>query len=221
MNSRSYSIDDAMEETKQPKGVVEQYRRVLIQYGVIKNNESLNYQHVCMLKEAVKIKEECNVTWESSFKKIIFTEIPEQVYTDFRFDNIMIIKNLIWLIKKKRYEVIKLSSNISSTDDEFHYIFDIIIDNFVLLSQNIDAWEGSAGTDGNPVDTFYARSEQNNDFYLIVGKYDFNSKSEGLHVFYSPQPYFNIMNLRYITGGSTKNGVFKELLDAYFSIINA
>ena len=91
------------------------------------------------------------MTWESSFKQIIFSEIPKQVYTDFRFDNIMIIKNLIWLIKKKRYEVVKLPSNISSIDDDFHYIFVILIDNFVFLSDNIDAWEGSMGTDGRAI----------------------------------------------------------------------
>ncbi len=193
-----YSVQKIMAYFKErgfdiKQGTVENFRTKLCAMGIIGNNQLLSQKHLKVLEDIVREKNE-TVTWEELFKKHIFINFYEELQIDFKWNIEIIIKSLIWQVKRKVYRVNAL--NLKDNAEDFQ-IFCFCIENFLKMEEYWEAYEGSFGTDGNSVTSFKIKTPEGNTYY-IIGKYNQYSKNEDMHIFYSTTEQFDIMQFRYI-----------------------
>lgn len=203
------TVNEIMELTKQKRGTVEQFRGELIKYSLITNNESLDNRAFETFKNSIRYKDQEEKTWSLAMKKAIQEEYGEEMKLPFVWSPDIILKNLIWEIKNDLVNVYGNNGIIEGND--FHTIFEIIIDNFKEMSKTFDDYENSFGTDGNPITTYKCCGKDY--IYYIVGKYNHITGNEDMHVFYNDGIHFNIMRCKHICGGSSNKGRIGQLRD--------
>jgi hypothetical protein len=207
MEGITMTVNEIIQLTGQKRGTVEQFRNELQKYRLIGNNESLDDRAVMVFKRAVEYREVGHSTWIDSMQKAIQEEYGEEMELPFYWTKEIILKHLIRQINKGvvRVEV----GNTDVDTDDFHIIYELIIDNFKELGESLDVYKGSFGTDGNPVNTY--KCIGNGYLYYIVGKHNHMTDSEDIHVFYNDGEQFNIMKCKHICGGNCSKGRLEEL----------
>lgn len=211
----NYTVELFMAETGQKRGTIEEFRKVLRDVNILEQNESLNESHLDLFRKVQSYKNANGVTWSDAFEIVISdTLLFSKVKVD--FDNNIILKDLLWRINEDLLKVTQPLLNLDRTSkeyhEEFHNILEVIIDNFTY--QDAGTFKDSRGTDGNPITTFKCEDVNNEYFYYLIGKYSHVLKTEEIHVFYNDSKYFNVMKLKYITGGNSKEGIYSELFNA-------
>lgn len=201
-----FTVKDVMKQTNLQRGTIEQFRNELQKYQIIKNNESLNERAVTVLQKAIEYKINGQNTWSVAMQKSIQEEYSEELKLPFEWTTTIHLKHLIWLIENDQ---LKLIGDTHDNVLEFHVIYQVIIDNFIELGKKHEAYQGSFGSDGNPVITFKCVGE--NFCYYIVGKLNHITGDEDIHLFYCDSAHFNIMRCNHICGGSAEKGLLKEL----------
>lgn len=204
------TVNEVMEITGQKRGTVEQFRTILQSYSLISNHESMDRRSVEAFKNAIRFKDQDNsLTWLVSMQKAILLEYGEEMVIPFNWSNNIILKHLIWCIKNEHIQVEKVSLN--SPDESFHIVYELIIDNFREISTLENIYDGSEGTDGNPVTSYMCKGEDY--IYIIAGKYNHITKAEDINVFYNEGSNFNIMKCKYVCGGNCDKGRIHELYE--------
>lgn len=201
------TVNDVMAQTGLQRGTVEKFRNELQQYGIIKNNESLNERAVEVLKKAAEYKNTEKSTWSQVMQKSIQEVYSEELKLPFEWTSQVHLKHLIWLIENNKVKVI---GDTDDNDLEFHVIYDVIIDNFMELGKKYETFQGSFGCDGNPITTF--KCEGKDYSYYIIGRLNRITGNEDIHVFYCDTVHFNIMKCIHVCGGSADKGLLRELL---------
>lgn len=201
------TVKEIMELTGQKRGTVEQFRSELQKFKLIANNESLDDRAVNVFKKAIEYKKAKQNTWIDSMQKAIQDEYGEEMELPFYWTKEIILKHLIWQIEKG--EAIVKNDNTKYESEDFHVIYQIMIDNFKELGKTQDVYKGSFGTDGNPITTY--KCIGNDYLYYVVGKYNHITANEDIHVFYNDGVKFNIMKCKHICGGSCRKGRMEEL----------
>lgn len=201
------TVNEIMELTGQKRGTIELFRSEILRYKVIGNNQSLDERAVEVFKTAIEYRKDGNITWVDAFQKAIQEEYSEEMELPFYWTKEIVLKHLIWSIKKGIVKVVRDDNDDKETD--FHVIYEIMIDNFKELAKFEDAYKGSFGTDGNPIITYKCIGTDY--LYYIVGKYNHVTENEDSHVFYNEGKAFNIMKCKHICGGSSDKGKLEEL----------
>lgn len=188
---------------------IEQFKNELQTYGLIKNDKLLDKRALSTFQQAIQYKEINEYNWNDAMQRAIQEEYGEEMLSHFSWKTEIILKNLIWKIKHKKIDVISINNTVSEGNEDFHVIYQIIIDNFEELGKEIPIYKYSSGTDGNPITTFICKGKDH--MYYLVGKYNSFTKSEDMHVFYNDDTEFNIMKCTHICGGSSNKGKLKDL----------
>lgn len=210
------TIDEIIEQTSQNRETIEEFRIKLQEYGLIGIHKSLDQRAVETFRKAVEYFEaieDKETDWSDSVQRAIQEEYGEEMKLPFVWENDILLKNLIWKIKNRRVNVGRANNEIRGTEhsEDFHIIYQIIIDNFEIMGKTIDVYNKCYGTDGNPASTFICKGKDY--IYYIVGKYNGLTKQEDVHVFYNDGIEFNLMKCKHICGGYSEKGRLKELLD--------
>ncbi len=206
------TVDEIMELTGQKRGTIEQFRNVLQKYRLIDKHESLNKRAVSTFMKAVEYKEAKVNNWTDSIERAVQEEYGEEMDLPHEWDRKIILKDLIWKVKNQRVTVERVGSSIPTNgvhSEEYHIVFEIIIENFVEMGKTIDTYKNSYGTDGNPVTTFICKGKDY--VYYVLGKYNSITLSEDIHVFYNDGIEFNLMKCEHICGGNGDKGQLDEL----------
>lgn len=205
------TVDDIIKITGQKRGTIEQFRGELIKYRLISNNESLNDRAVNVFKKSINYRYEENLTWSNAMQKAIQEEYGEEMELPFYWTKEIILKDLIWKVKKGivSVEKTKMFEEDGYDDLNSYAIYGLMIDNFRELGKELDIYKGSFGTDGNDTITYICKGKDY--IYYVVGKYNCITKNEDMHIFYSDGLEFNIMKCKHICGGSSDKGRLKDL----------
>lgn len=203
------TIDEIIQLTGQKRGTVEQFRNELSKYSLIEKHQAVDEKAFKTFKKAVEYKEELQNTWSESMQCAIQEEYGEDMKIPFYFTKNSILKNLIWEIDKG---IVTIKTVGNSDDQNFHIVYNIIIDNFTELARKMDVYKDSYGTAGNPMTTFICEGKEY--IYYVVGKYNAITKKEDMHVFYNESANFNIMKCTHICGGDANKGMLAELYNA-------
>lgn len=205
MEDINMTVNEIMELTGQKRGTIEQFRNELQKYKLIGNNESLDDRAVNVFKKVIEYKRTEQSTWIDSMQKAIQEEYGEEMELPFYWDKETVLKHLIWEIEKG---VVRVESPDDNPED-YHIVYEVIIDNFKILGENLDVYKDSFGTDGNSIITYKCIGKDY--LYYIVGKYNHITGNEDMHLFYNDGAQFNIMKCKHICGGSCSKGMLEQL----------
>ncbi len=207
-----YSVNEIINLTNQKRGTVESFRDELLSQEIIKNNQSLDDRAFQVFKNSIKYKSQDNITWKIAMKKAIQQEYGSELKLPFRWVSSIIIKDIIWNINNNKNFSVQDINELSMNKDEYHILFEVMIDNFKELGRDYEDYRDSFGTDCNGNLTFKCSGE---DYcYYILGKWNHITQEEDIHVFFNEGKNFNIMRCKHICGGSAEKGILKELKDA-------
>lgn len=206
-----YSVNEIINLTNQKRGTVESFRDELLSQEIIKNNQSLDDRAFQVFKNSIKYKNsEDNTTWKIAMKKAIQQEYGAELKLPFRWTSSIIVQDIIWNINNNNISVEDINE-LSNDKNEYHILFEVMIDNFKELGKDYDDYIDSFGTDCNGNLTFKCSGEDYS--YYILGKWNHITKEEDIHVFFNEGKNFNIMRCKHICGGSAEKGILKELKD--------
>ena len=145
------TVDDIMSKYKLKRGVIEHFRSVLNEYGLIKNNEQLSNREVKVLIAATELKNKENITWKTAFINEIEKEYMEELSCHFRWSNKIILRDLLHQINEKKVTVTPLiiyddkENSDHNSNCKGMYLFKLFIDNFVELGECYSDYSGSSG----------------------------------------------------------------------------
>lgn len=202
------TVKEIMQETKIKKGVIEAFRKKLQIMNINENNTSLDSRQVDLLKKIVQNKK-ADDTWDDLMYKYIYNEYWDTLKTDFEWQPEIIIQNLIWNISNKYYSFSHMIIDPINKELSFH-IFECILDNFFIQGKKYEPYMNSHGTDGNTI-AYEISNPPKTYSYYVIGKLNHYTKNEDIHIFYNDCETFNIMKCKYIGGGPSEQGIFKEL----------
>ncbi|WP_124066227.1 hypothetical protein [Clostridium sp. E02] len=201
-------------------GVIEEFRRKLQILNIISNNESLNEEHVDLLKKIANEKSE-NDTWEKVMYKNLYENYWNILHTQFEWQTKTVMEDLIWNIKNENYNVDDLmyqEGSIALKDKKFH-VYCSIIDNFAAQGKVYEPYENSMGSDGNTI-MYEVKHNKEKYIYYVIGKLNHYTGNEDMHIFYNDDDEFNIMKCRYVCGGPSDEGIYKELFETIHNAYN-
>jgi len=203
-------------------GVIEEFRRKLQILNIIANNESLDEEQVHLLKKIVKEKDEnANYTWGEIIYKNLYEKYWNVLHTQFEWQTKIIMEDLIWNIENENYNVDDLmyqDGSYAMKDKKFH-VYCSIIDNFAVQGKVYEPYGNSMGSDGNTV-MFEVKHNKGKYIYYVIGKLNHYTGNEDMHIFYNDDDEFNIMKCRYVCGGPSNEGVYKDLFEALHKAYN-
>lgn len=203
------TVQEVMKITGLPRGTVENFRRELLDFGVLQNNQSMDGRNLKALQQAMEYKEKNDYPWTRLMRRVISEEYKKELMPPFYWSTKIHVRHLLWMMKKGLVTVEKIDD---SHPLESYIFYDIMVDNFVELANEIHHYKQSRHTDGNPLLSYKITGL---DFvYYTVGKLNHDTGEEDLHLFYNEGLHFNIMRCQHIIGGSTDYGVLKALYEA-------
>lgn len=204
------TVEEIIELTSEKRETIEEFKAELQRFGLIGKHQSLNLRAVTTFRRAVEysvIKKD----WSDSIQRAIQEEYGEEMELPFTWLKKAILDNLIWKINNERVNVVRVGATEGHNED-YHVVFEIIIENFAEMGKTIDVFKESFGTDGNSSNTFVCKGKDYT--YYLVGKWNHVTKNEDMHVFYNDGIEFNPMKCEHICGGNSEKGILQKLLQA-------
>lgn len=202
------TVREIMELTGARRGTIEQFRVELQNYGLIKNNQSLDKRAVDVFARTVKKRQTLDSTLNEMFRREILREYSEEVSLPFHWTTFSELTHLKYLINTDKLKVHNIDKN--NLSDDFQTVFRVIIPNFVQLAKTEKVYGRSSASDGNPDLCFKCVAKDY--IYYIVGKLNRITNEDDIHVFYNDDYSFNIHRCKHVGGGSSKRGIYRELL---------
>lgn len=201
------TVQEIMDVTGLKRGTVESFRSRLLDYGIISSNAQLGERELRVLQRVIDHKNSKTWTWADSMEREIQLEYSDQIHHPFEWAGETVILHLLWLIKNDRAKVLTVST--SSTSEDFHVAYELMVDNFIRLENKYPGYSRSKGSDANPILTYKIVNEEF--IYYLVGKLNHLTEHEDIHIFYCDAPKFNLMKTKHVLGCNSDQETMKEL----------
>ncbi|KGP77412.1 MULTISPECIES: hypothetical protein [Paenibacillus] len=212
-----FTVNDVMELTDQRRGTVDNFRSELQKLNLMSNNERFDKRALETFRKAIEFKEENDCTWIHANNWAIQMEYAEEMSRPFEWSTSIHFKYLTYLNENHLVDVKHIVTDLMSTID-FFAVFHVIIDNFKDMGAKYNIYKASQPTDGNAL-AFKCKGDDF--FYYVVGKYNYYTKEEDVHVFYNDGLVFNIMKCQYIGGGRKESERLKDLVNSVYESYNS
>lgn len=187
---------------------VDVYINILYELKLIADVDKIDCRYIDILlkiKKAYDPLDKKEEIWKKQCYIQLFIEVPFEIYQvpNYKIDSSLILKDFLWHYNrgdyKKEYGL--------SREEENHIFLDVLIESFYYMGLSNSAFTGSSIGDINARCVIMVGKS---DSYYIIGKLNHYNMAEEIHVFYCPEPKFNIMRIRYVGGGPKENDIMSQ-----------